>query len=93
LRGIQQSADRLQLNIAGDFQPGSPAFVYFDLWPVPVRPDALTVLPDQIVIDLTKDPDARRWASDLYPLTVYQPGRVRDCTGSIPFAARSQVRR
>jgi len=78
IRGIEQSANRLQMTIAGVFQPGLPAYVYFGLWPVPIRPEAATVLPGQIAVDLSKDQAARRWATDLYPITVYQQDLVCD---------------
>jgi len=78
IRGIEQSTDRLHLNIAGVFNPNLSTYIYFGLWPVPVRPEAVTVLSDQIVIDLSKHQDARRWTTDLYAITVYQQGTVCD---------------
>ena len=78
VRGIEQSADRLRIRIAGAFTVGIPAYLYFGLWPVPVRPEAVSVLPNQIEIDLARDPRARRWSNDLYPITIYQPGAVCD---------------
>jgi hypothetical protein len=78
LRGIEQSADRMKLEIAGTFAVSLPAFVYFGLWPVPVRPEAVAVRSDGITVDLDKDSDARRWTTDLYAITIYQPGRTCD---------------
>ncbi len=78
LRGIEQSTDRLKLEIPGTFAVSMPAFVYFGLWPVPVRPEAVAVRSDGITVDLNKDSYARRWATDLYSITIYQPGRTCD---------------
>lgn len=76
--GIRQSADRALITITGNFAGNTVAYVYFGLWPVPVKPEAVTVRPERIVIDLQKDPKARRCVSGFYPITVYQPGAVCD---------------
>jgi hypothetical protein len=78
LRGAEQSPDRLTITLPGNFDSSAPAEVYFGLWPVPVRSDAVTVRQDRLTIDLRKDRVAARWMSDLYPLTIHQPGEPCD---------------
>jgi len=78
LRGAEQSPDRLTITLPGSFDPNVPAEVYFGLSPIPVRSDAVTVRQDRITLDLRRDRATARWISDLYPLTVHQPGEACD---------------
>jgi hypothetical protein len=77
ITGAEESPDRSSITISGAFNPATPAYIYFTREPVPVRPEAVTVLADRIVIDLTKDSDTAHWAADTYSVVVYQPASAK----------------
>jgi hypothetical protein len=77
ITGVQQSLDGNTIVVGGKFNPAVPAFIYWTREAVPVRPEAVTVSGDRIVIDLTKDPDTASWTADTYSVVVYQPATER----------------
>jgi hypothetical protein len=72
---VSQGAD--QITLYGTFNPEVPTEVFVGLWHEAVKPEAVMVLPDRIVLDLTKDKQVASWMPGFYPLTVRQ-GNVCD---------------
>lgn len=75
--GVEQSADGLTITVHGAFDPTAQITVYFGLWPASVAAHAVTVEPDRVTIDLTKDHRTFDRGSGWYAITVLQ-GNICD---------------